>query len=89
MARLVSLLIMETTEKYRQRIIAIGDERKEFVTDVDGFIYWWPNGSPHGHLASHHLRWLADELDRRNESWQKQVDDYFEANVVWSHKFPI
>lgn len=86
MTQLVSLLIMETTEEYRQRVIAIGDERKEFVTDVDGFIYWWPDGSPHGPLASHHLRRLADELDRRNEPWQKRVDDYFEANNVLNKK---
>ena len=70
----------ETIEEYRQRIIRISDERKEFVTDVDGFVYWWPDGSPNGHLASHHLRWLADELDRRNEKWQKNIDDYFSAN---------
>ena len=62
-----------------QRIIKISEERKEFVTDVDGFVYWWPEGSPNGHLASHHLRCLADELDRRNEKYQKQINDFFEA----------
>jgi len=76
---------METTEEYRQRIINVSDERNEFVTDVDGFVYWCPDGSPNGHLASHHLRWLADELDRRNEKWQKNIDDYFSANAEVSH----
>jgi len=68
------------------RIIKVSDERKEFVTDVDGFVYWWPDNSPNGHLASHHLRWLADELDRRNEKWQKYIDDYFSANAEVSHE---
>ena len=79
--RLVRNFNMETTEEYRQRIIKTSDERGEFVTDVDGFVYWWPDGSPNGHLAPHHLRWLADELDRRNKKWQKNIDDYFSANA--------
>lgn len=69
---------MEDVENYRQRVIRVCDERKEFVTDVDGFVYFWPDGSPHGHMDSHHLRWIADELDRRNEKWQKEIDDYFD-----------
>jgi hypothetical protein len=72
---------METNEEYRQRVIKLSDDRKEFVTDVDGFVYWWPEGAPNGHFAAHHLRWLADELDRRNEEWQKNIDDYFSANA--------
>lgn len=70
---------METTEDYRQRVIRTSDERKEFVMDVDGFIYWWPDGSTRGHMASYHLRWIADEMDRRNADWQKQVDEYFKG----------
>jgi hypothetical protein len=64
---------METLEEYRQRVIRVSDERNEFVTDVDGFVYWWPEGC-NGHLASHHLRWLADELDKRNKDWQDQIN---------------
>jgi len=70
---------METNEDYRQRVIRTSDERKEFVMDVDGFIYWWPDGSTRGHMASYHLRWIADEMDRRNADWQKQVDEYFKG----------
>lgn len=58
----------ETIEETRLRLIAMADERGDFVTDVDGFIYWWPSGS--GHHSSHHLRWIADELDRRNKPWE-------------------
>ncbi len=63
----------ETTEQYRQRVIRVSEERGEFVTDADGYVYWWPEESPNGHLASHHLRWLADELDRRNREWDRQI----------------
>ena len=65
---------METPEEYRERVIKLSDDKKEFVTDVDGFVYWWPEGTTSGHLAAFHLRWLADELDKRNEEWQKQVE---------------
>jgi len=66
----------ETLEEYRERIIKVTDERKEFVTDVDGYVYFWPTDSC-GHFAPHHLRWLADELDKRNADWDKSISDYF------------
>lgn len=69
---------MESQEEYRQRVIRLADERNEFVTDVDGYVYWWPDQSPWGHHASFHLRWLADELDRRNAAWDKQITNYFD-----------
>jgi 3',5'-cyclic AMP phosphodiesterase CpdA len=58
----------------RKRLIRMMDERKEFVQDVDGFVYYWPEGSPNGHLSEHHLRWIADELKERNKEWQTIVD---------------
>lgn len=61
----------------KERVIEICESRNEFVTDVDGFVYWWPDGYQFGHLASHHLRWLADELDRRNAPWQAVIDAEF------------
>jgi hypothetical protein len=65
-----------------REIIEKGDERGEFVADVDGFVYWWPDGSPRGRLSSRHLRRIADELDRRNEKSQKNIDDYFSTDDV-------
>jgi len=59
----------------RGRIIAISDVNGEFVTDEDGFVYYWPDGSTRGHYASHHLRWLADELDKRNAAWNKVINE--------------
>ncbi len=61
----------------KQHIISTTEERKEFITDIDGFIYWWPEGSRRGHLSSAHLRILADELDKKNEAWDRQIKDYF------------
>lgn len=69
---------MNKKEKFEKTIIKIADQKKEFVTDVDGFIYWWPEGR-NGHLAACHLRAIADELDKRNEKWQKEIDDFFKT----------
>lgn len=71
---------MEISEEDRKQVIRISDERKEFTRGDDGFVYWWPDGSPHGHLTAHHLRLIADELDRRNKKWNNIIEDYFSAN---------
>lgn len=61
------------TEAERQRIIAITDQRSEFVIFADGYTHLWPMGSPNGAWSSWHLRVLADELDRRNRAWDAKV----------------
>ncbi len=66
---------MTTKEEFAALVVAMADCRKEFVMDVDGFIYYWPEGHTHGHLDAAALRVLADELDRRNEAWQRQIDN--------------
>lgn len=48
-----------------------------FVFDVDGFVYYWPDGN--GHYASHNLREIADELDKMNKPWQDRIDEYFDG----------
>jgi hypothetical protein len=58
------------------RIIKMADEKREFVMLEDGFVYYWPAGA--GAISSHQLRQLADELDRRNEDWNKQINEYFD-----------
>ena len=58
------------------RIIQYADEHSEFVTDVDGFVKYWPKGN--GCLTEHDLRVLADEIARRNAAWQAQINEYFE-----------
>jgi len=47
------------------------------VTAEDGFVYWWPEGLG-GFVAAHNLRKLADELDKRNAVWNKNINDYFD-----------
>lgn len=60
----------------RETVCRLAEERKEFVTDVDGFVYWWPSAKPEhaGHLSAFQLRTLAHELDRRNAHWEKAIE---------------
>lgn len=66
-------MTVETWEEEQARMFATMDARKEFVTDVDGYVYYWPDGSTHGHLAANHLRAIANELDRRNAPLDEEV----------------
>jgi hypothetical protein len=61
-----------------RRIVEIVQDRNEFVTDVDGFVYYWPSRIHSGHLSAHHLRAIADELDKRNKDWEESINKYFE-----------
>jgi hypothetical protein len=75
----------------------VEDWQSNIVKDVDGFVYYWPDGAG-GMYGAHHLRDLAkvnglryhtiealnciaDELDRRNAPWQATIDDYFEGSL--------
>lgn len=68
-------------EEELKRVIATSAEREEFVTFSDGYVHFWPSGSPHGALSAWHLRVLADELDRRNHAWDAHVRKAFEGRV--------
>ena len=60
------------------RIIQVAEERGVFVTLEDGFVYYWPFGPRvGGAISARELRQLADELDRRNEAWNNQINEYF------------
>ena len=65
-------------EEYIARVISMTDERKEFVTGEDGYVYYWPEGK-HGAQSAVDLRILADELDKRNAAWDKNIQEYFES----------
>ena len=65
----------EQSVKEKERIIAIADKDGEFITDVDGFTYWQLKRS--GFLSAHHLRWIAEELDKRNVEINAMIDAYF------------
>jgi len=59
------------------RIIQKIDEAGEWLTLDDGFLYFDPRPAC-GALSAANLREIADELDRRNAEWAKQIDEYFE-----------
>lgn len=64
---------------HERRVIEVLDKRGDLVTLDDGFVCFWPLGNG-GALCSHDLRIVADELDRRNADWEKQINDYFDAH---------
>ena len=55
------------------------DKRGEFVYLEDGFLYYAPEGK--GCISAHELRTIADELDKRNKAWEKQIDEYFRSGL--------
>ena len=48
----------------------------EFIQDVDGYFYFWLNKND-GCWSAHHLREIADELDKINKPWNDEIDSYF------------
>lgn len=65
------------TEEDRKRMIAEVERRGEFVTDVDGFVYYWPSKESQGHLSEYQLIWIFQELEERNKEWNAKIDEYF------------
>lgn len=59
-------------------IVEIADQYHEFEKGDDGYVMWHPCSIISGGMTSKQLRELADELDRRNEKWDKEVNDYFD-----------
>ena len=54
---------------------------KNFVMDMDdGFVYYWPDKNG-GYYTSYQLRAIADELDRRNEKWESETNEYFKSET--------
>lgn len=66
-------------ETYKERVLRMSEERKEFVTAEDGYVMYWPAGFMGGGYSAPELRILADELDRRNAAWDKEVQEYFKS----------
>lgn len=71
---------MTRAEEDRIKTIKKAHERGDFYQEIDGFWVFGPAGEFAGFLASHELRWLADELDRLNKPIQEQLDQYFRDN---------
>lgn len=70
-------LSMEDAQK---RIVAFAHNKGEFETLHDGYQYYWPSAAGGGAFSSWMLRALADELDRLNADWDKQVREYFDRH---------
>jgi hypothetical protein len=66
---------MTPLEELKARVLEVVNSRKEIYQEVDGFYVWWPEGSPNGFMESHHLRIIADELDRMNKPWSDKIDN--------------
>jgi len=60
-------------DKLIQKVKASGD----LIYLEDGFLYFCPQTS--GALSAEQLRSIADELDRRNKTWNKQLNEYFDS----------
>lgn len=55
-------------------LISLLDNRQEFVTGDDGFVIFWPMDCRTGGYTASVLRTIADELDKRNADWARQVE---------------
>jgi hypothetical protein len=53
--------------------------RPDIVAEVDGLYYFFLNNFTF--LTAYQLRWIADELDRLNEPYQKEIDKYFNKSI--------
>jgi hypothetical protein len=49
-----------------------------FEQDVDGYFYFWEEVELDGCWTAHNLRQIADLLDKINEPYDKQVNEFFE-----------
>lgn len=66
------------------RIIERANEAGDFVTGDDGYVVFWPTLNK-GAFSADVLRELADELDRRNEPWDRQMAEYFTNEALKSN----
>jgi hypothetical protein len=55
---------------YEQRILEMA--KQDMVTGEDGYVVYWPSEN-RGSWSAHHLRIIADELDRRNAKWDAEL----------------
>jgi hypothetical protein len=57
----------------KKRLIKAVDANKDIIHGDDGLLIYAPSNRAGG-LSAWMLRAIADELDRRNKPWQKQLD---------------
>lgn len=66
----------DVNEAERLRCIEHHMNRGDVIQVEDGFYVYWPTSSAQGFLRAHHLRWMADELDRLNKPWDDALEQY-------------
>jgi len=66
-----------SADSYKQRVLRMSRERGDFVSGDDGYWVWWPTGRSVGAVTAIELRVLAEELDRLNADWDKEIDAFF------------
>ncbi len=54
-------------------------EKMDIIPGPDGFYVFWPERIL-GAMGAPHLRVIADELDRLNAPWEKQINEYFDSS---------
>lgn len=60
-------------EKWKERVIRMSTERKDFIQGDDGYYVYWPDRYHQGALTPGDLRILADHIDYLNEPWDKII----------------
>jgi hypothetical protein len=57
-------------EPHVKEIVINNKSVGEFIRDVDGYFYYWPNPSLKGSWNSNALKLIADELDNINKDYE-------------------
>lgn len=57
-------------EPHVKEIVINNKSVGEFIRDVDGYFYYWPNPSLKGSWNSNALKLIADELDNINKGYE-------------------
>lgn len=61
-------------EKYKTRVLQACTEKNMFLQVEDGYYQFFPE-SIGSYYTSDSLRIIADELDKRNVTWDKEVKE--------------
>jgi len=73
-----ALGIVDKPPEAAAELIAAASE--DMLKDVDGYFYYFPKPNG-GSLAPWMLREIANELDRRNDPWDRELDKYFRGDT--------
>lgn len=69
-----NIQVFEESLRRAKKHIERLDKDKCFVTGDDGFIYFDPPCNQ-GYFSEWNLRYIADELERRNAKWKETIEN--------------